>query len=119
MGHSWLRPRWHVFGRSCCVCACQSEVHMQDSTIERAPPSLGPCPLAGSLIPDPLALRGTSLLFTYLDCCWRRDGDTFRVNMAGNRMLVGAHPDSIKHVLWTNRHNYVKGRAYQSVRRIL
>lgn len=78
-----------------------------------------PGPRSWPLVGDPAALRGTTRILEYLDGCWRRYGDTFRVNIAGTRMFVIAHPDAIKDVLWTKRHNYVKGRAYQGVRRIM
>src|SRR5689334_20711421 len=91
---------------------------MQHPASERSAQT-APGPRAWPLIGDPAALRGPRHLLQYLDGCWRRYGDTFRVNVAGNRMLVVAHPDSIKDVLWTKRHNYVKGSVYQNVRRIL
>jgi cytochrome P450 len=89
----------------------------QGSARSRRAPAPGP--RSWPLIGDPSALRGPKYLLEYLDGCWRRYGDTFRVNMAGNRMLVIAHPDTIKDVLLTKRHNYVKGRAYDGARRIL
>lgn len=80
---------------------------------------IAPGPRSLPLIGDPAALRGPKHMLQYLDGCWHRYGDTFRVNLAGARMFVVAHPDALKHVLWSNRQNYVKGRAYQGVRRIL
>jgi cytochrome P450 len=83
----------------------------------RAPSAPGP--RSWPLIGDPAALRGPRHMFEYIDGCWRRYGDAFRVNIAGARMFVIAHPDAIKDVLWSKRQNYVKGRAYHGVRRIL
>jgi len=78
-----------------------------------------PGPREWPLIGDPKSLRGPRYLFDYLDGCWRRYGDTFRVNALGQRMLVVAHPDALKDVLWAKRDNYIKGDIYQNVRRVL
>jgi len=78
-----------------------------------------PGPRSWPLVGDPLALRGAKNMLEYLDGHWRRYGDVFRVNVVGQRMLVIAHPDDLKTVLSSRRHNYVKGSAYQSARRIL
>jgi cytochrome P450 len=98
----------------------QHETSQSPST-ERAhaPRIAAPGPRSWPLIGDPSGLRGPKYLYQYLDGCWRRYGDTFRVNLAGARMLVVAHPDALKDVLWSKRQNYVKGKAYSGVRRIL
>jgi cytochrome P450 len=92
---------------------------MQNHVTQELKSKPAPGPRAWPLIGDPAALKGPKHMFEYLDGCWRRHGDTFRVNMVGTPMLVVAHPDAIKDVLWSKRHNYVKGRAYEGVRRIL
>jgi len=92
---------------------------MQSEALRESQPKSAPGPRSWPLIGDPVALKGPRHMFEYLDGCWRRHGDTFRVNMVGTPMLVVAHPDAIKDVLWSKRQNYVKGRAYRGVRRIL
>lgn len=68
---------------------------------------------------DPAALRGTQNLLEYFERYWHRYGDVFRVRMMGTSTLVVAHPDALKHVIATRRDNYVKGNAYDGVRRLL
>ncbi|HEX2677300.1 MAG TPA: cytochrome P450, partial [Polyangiales bacterium] len=71
------------------------------------------------MLGDPAALRGTQNLLEYFETYWRRYGDVYRVRMMGMPTVVLAHPDALKHVLWSKRQNYVKGRSYNGVRRIL
>jgi cytochrome P450 len=71
------------------------------------------------VIGDPSALGSAKNLLAYLDDRWHRYGDIFRIHVMGRPMLVITHPNELKDVLWTKRHNYVKGSAYQSTRRIL
>ncbi len=78
-----------------------------------------PGPRAWPVLGDPGALRASSNLLQYVEGHWQRYGDVFRVRMLGASLLVIAHPDAIKHVLWSKRQNYVKGKAYDGVRRVL
>jgi cytochrome P450 len=71
------------------------------------------------LIGDPAGLLGTRDLIGFFESYWRRYGDIFRVPILGRSTLVVVHPDAIKHVLWANRQNYIKGSAYHSVRRMM
>ncbi len=45
-------------------------------------------------------------------------GDVFSLDV-GARVTVVSHPDAIKHVLAGNAKNYVKGDAYEGVRRVI
>ena len=80
-----------------------------------AAPAPGPrsWPLIGNL-PE---LRRSGLLNFLLES-WRAHGDIFSVSMQGPTVVV-AHPDAIKHVLLSNQANYVKGAAYDSLRRVI
>lgn len=49
---------------------------------------------------------------------WEQLGDTFAMDV-GFRAVVVAHPDGIKRVLAGNAKNYVKGKVYDGVRRII
>jgi cytochrome P450 len=75
------------------------------------------------MLGDPKALGAARDLLGFYETYWRRYGDTFRVQMMGGArapgMIVVAHPEGIKHVLWTNRQNYVKGSVYAGARRVM
>ena len=79
-----------------------------------ASPAPGPrsWPMIGNL-PE---VRRSGLLGFLLEN-WRTHGDIFSVNLQGPNVVV-AHPDAIKHVLLTNASNYIKGRAYDGLRRV-
>lgn len=78
-----------------------------------------PGPRAWPLLGDPSAMGATRDLVGYYEGYWHRYGDTFRVPMLmGMGMVVVAHPEGIKHVLCSNRQNYVKGSVYAGMRRI-
>ena len=57
-------------------------------------------------------------LLPFLDRTWRRYGDVFTVDV-GFHTVVVAHPDGIKQVLAGNAKNYVKGKTYDGVRRVI
>jgi cytochrome P450 len=84
-----------------------------------APARPAPGPRGWPLLGDPAALRGTRNLLAYFEAYWRRYGDVFRVNVMGTSTLVVAHPEALQHVLSTHRQNYVKGKSYDGVRRVL
>ncbi|MFT3926459.1 MAG: cytochrome P450 [Myxococcales bacterium] len=77
---------------------------------------LAPGPREWPLLGNLGAMRG---LLPFLESQWAAHGDAFRIRLAGFRALMVAHPDSIQRVLVANRHNYVKGAAYDGTRRIL
>lgn len=83
------------------------------------PPREAPGPRRWPLLGAPAALGAASDLLGFYEGQWRRYGDTFRVPLPGTNMFVVAHPDAIKHVLWTHRDNYVKGNTYNGARRIM
>lgn len=74
------------------------------------PPGL---PVVGHL----LQLRREGML-PFLDQRWRRLGDVFSVDV-GFHAVVVAHPEGLKRVLAGNAKNYVKGRTYDGVRKII
>src|SRR4051794_4520013 len=53
-----------------------------------------------------------------IDRSWRALGDVFSVDIGFHAIAV-AHPDAIKWVLAANARNYVKGRTYDGVRRVI
>lgn len=57
-------------------------------------------------------------MLSFLDANWRALGDVFAVNV-GMHAVVVAHPEGIKRVLAGNAKNYVKGKTYDGVRRII
>ncbi len=57
-------------------------------------------------------------MLQFLDDCWRRYGEVFAVNV-GFHAVVVAHPEGIKHVLATNAKNYIKGKRYDGVRKVI
>ncbi|MEW2444497.1 cytochrome P450 [Micromonospora marina] len=79
----------------------------------RTPPGSTGWPLIGSL--PTIQRRG---MVSFLDRRWREHGDVFRFNV-GQDAVVVAHPEGIKQVLATRRDNYVKGRSYDGLRRVL
>lgn len=81
------------------------------STSFPAPPSPRALPLIGNL--PQISRYG---LLGYLQRLWRRHGDTFRVHLGPRPVVVVVHPDSIERVLSTQRLNFVKGPAYDSIR---
>jgi cytochrome P450 len=81
--------------------------------------SRAPGPRLLPLVGDLGGLRAASNVTAYLERNWRRYGDTYRIKMMGTRAVVAAHPDALKHILSSQRANYVKGSAYSGVRRVL
>jgi len=65
-----------------------------------------PGPRRWPVIGDPTALGATRDLITFYETYWRRFGDVFRVPILGSAMVIVAHPEAVKHVLWSNRQNY-------------
>ena len=47
---------------------------------------------------------------------WQQYGDVVRLHVAGRTMILLAHPDHVRHVLYDNRDNYYKGGTYDSFR---
>src|SRR3954463_552779 len=45
-----------------------------------------------------------------------RYGDVVRLKVAGRTMILLAHPDHVRHVLYDKRDNYFKGPTYDSFR---
>ena len=76
-------------------------------------PSFPAWPVLGHL---PIVRREGMLGF--LERSWRELGDVFSVQV-GFRGVVVAHPDAIKQVLAGNAKNYVKGKTYDGVRRVI
>ena len=76
-------------------------------------PSFPAWPLVGHI---PLVRREGMLGF--LERSWRELGDVFAVRV-GFRGIVVSHPDAIKQVLAGNAKNYVKGKTYDGVRRVI
>jgi cytochrome P450 len=64
-------------------------------------------------------VRAAGDLASYVDRLWRAHGDTFRFRLFGMHAVVVSHPEALKQVLSTRRDNYVKGNAYDSVRKIV
>ncbi len=79
----------------------------------RLPPGPRGWPLLGH-IPD---VRRLGVL-TLLERSWKEFGDVFTLDL-GVRAVVVAHPDGIKRVLAGNAKNYVKGRSYSGVRKVI
>lgn len=77
------------------------------------PPSPPAWPLLGHLP----RVRSEGMLGV-IDDSWRRLGDAFILDV-GFRTVVLAHPEAIKRVLAGNAKNYVKGKTYDGVRRII
>jgi cytochrome P450 len=57
-------------------------------------------------------------MLPFLEREWRRHGDVFAFELDGPTTVI-AHPEGIQRVLLTNAQNYVKGRAYDGVRRVI
>ncbi len=57
-------------------------------------------------------------MLQFLEQAWRSHGDVFGIDV-GFRAVAVAHPDGIKRVLAGNAKNYVKGKSYDGVRRII
>ena len=82
-----------------------------------APSTLPPGPPGWPLLGHLPHLRSEGLL-PFLERSWRRYGDVFSVNL-GFPVVVIAHPEGIKRVLAGNAKNYVKGKTYDGVRRVI
>jgi cytochrome P450 len=77
----------------------------------RLPPGPRGYPLVG-LVPLAARLGMPELLLT----SWRKYGDVVSLRMPGRTMILLAHPDHVKHVLFDNRANYYKGATYDNFR---
>ncbi|MFT3707332.1 MAG: cytochrome P450 [Archangium sp.] len=80
-------------------------------------PRLAPSPPAWPLIGHIPRLRSEGML-QLLDSSWRQLGDAFALDV-GFRLQAFAHPEAIKRILASNAKNYVKGNAYDGVRRVI
>lgn len=78
------------------------------------PPGPWAWPVIGN-IPD---VRRHGGILQFFEDSWRRYGDVFAADV-GFRAVVISHPEGIKHVLATNAKNYVKGKRYDGVRRVI
>jgi cytochrome P450 len=47
---------------------------------------------------------------------WEKYGDVVRLRLPGKMVILLAHPDHVKHVLFDNRANYYKGATYENFR---
>ncbi len=47
---------------------------------------------------------------------WQRYGEVSRIALPGRTVILLAHPDHVKHVLFDNRANYYKGTTYDAFR---
>ena len=67
------------------------------------------------------ALRGfnRSGFLGYMGELWKQHGDVFQVNIFNKQMIIAIHPDAVRHVNVTNRHNYDKLQSYDVVRKYL
>ena len=81
--------------------------------------AFAPGPSSWPLVGNVLDVRAAGDIAAYLDELWRKHGDTFRFKLFGQSMLAVVHPESLKQVLSSRRERYVKGRAYDNVRRLL
>jgi cytochrome P450 len=75
------------------------------------PPGPRGYPVIGNL-PDVIRLGMPELMRQ----SWQRYGDVVRFKVAGRTMILMAHPDHVRHVLYDNRDNYYKGETYQNFR---
>jgi cytochrome P450 len=87
------------------------------ATEPTAPLPLPPGPPRWPLVGNLPAVRKEGIL-SFLERNWHQYGDIFRVNM-GFDVVVVSHPDGIKRVLAGNAKNYVKGKTYDGVRRVI
>ncbi|MFJ8582932.1 cytochrome P450 [Micromonospora sp. NPDC093277] len=90
-------------------------------TSENAPAAPAPIPPPGpkgwSVVGDLPAIWRQGMV-PFFERCWRQHGDVFRFD-AGQNAVVVAHPEGIKRILATRRDNYVKGRSFDGLRRVL
>ncbi|HEY1087041.1 MAG TPA: cytochrome P450, partial [Archangium sp.] len=80
-------------------------------------PTLPPAPRGWPLVGHLPHMRQEGML-PFLERTWRTHGDVFAVEIPFHSVFV-AHPDGIKKILAGNAKNYVKGRTYDSVRRVI
>lgn len=92
----------------------EPHVSTQASAATPLPPSPRSWPVVGH-IP---AIRRAGGMIQFLEHSWRAHGDVFSVDV-GFRAVAVAHPDGIKRVLAGNAKNYIKGKSYDGVRRII
>lgn len=87
------------------------------STYAPRPLPLPPGPRGWPLVGHLPQVRKEGLL-PFLERSWHQFGDVFAVDV-GFHSVVVAHPDGIKRVLAGNAKNYVKGKTYDGVRRVI
>ncbi len=78
---------------------------------------LPPGPRGWPLVGHIPALRKHGML-GFMDRSWAEYGDVFAMDV-GFHAVVIAHPDGIKRVLAGNAKNYIKGKTYDGVRRVI
>ena len=91
-----------------------SQVTSSGAVVSGQPPP-GPrgWPLVGHL---PQVTREGMLPF--MERVWRETGDVFAIDV-GFHSVVVAHPEGIKRVLAGNATNYIKGKTYDGVRKVI
>lgn len=78
---------------------------------------LAPGPKGWPLIGNLPQVRREGML-QFLERSWHDHGDVFAIDV-GFHAVVVAHPDGIKRVLAGNAKNYIKGKSYDGVRRVI
>jgi cytochrome P450 len=61
----------------------------------------------------------TQGFLAYVDHAWHTYGDTFRLRLGPQALILAIHPDSVRQINITNRKNYDKLNSYDTVRRYL
>lgn len=79
-------------------------------------PRKAPGPRSFPVLGNPGVFRG---LLPFLEQQWKLHGDVVRLRMGTVTATLVTHPDLIQEILLTRRENYVKGTAYDGVRKLL
>lgn len=84
----------------------------------RARPRPAPGPAEYPVIGNADVFHATKNIVLHADKLWRTYGDVARMNLMGKRFTLLSHPDHVARVLVSERANFVKGPAYDPVRRL-